>query len=922
MKSIQFNKLAPHTLLKPLVISISSCLLFACASTPKANNDSQSVKPSATVSSAPIPTYTPKTKVRTSTTSSQSTYAGVLDQATLDELEDLLQATDMSMVEGDKLSVQRYGNLWDRVRRGYRMSHMQNSRIEAQKSWFYSRQDYLNRLAARTSRYLYHTVTEAERRGIPTELALLPIIESSYDPSATSNAAAAGLWQFIPSTGRIYGLNQSTTYDGRRDIIESTRAAYDFLTSLYNQFGSWELALAAYNAGPGRIQRAINANRNAGLPTDYWSLRLPTETMNYVPRFMAVAQIVAAPESYGVYLPAIANHSHFRAVPANFGVSLYDVSSVTGVPVDELRLLNPALINFSVDSSGPGRVIVPNSVSAALDSRLTSLRGYGYGASTYTASDSYVVPKMGTNNKNDALFKELASANTLPTTSVQITPQNTIIQEPPLSSEERDFIAAQIQANTIENVEPISSDGNIELVALQTGQSVLEARGEIKSLSFNAPSTTVKTVEDDSQSNNPTGNIPTITEEITKVTTTTELEVNSPNKPSSLSKPEKPTAVKAQSKPETKPTQPKVKSDRYKVVAGDTLSGIAEAHGLSVSQLASYNNISATTHVRAGQRLWLVPGKATTIPMAPKTTSASAKTTIYVVQSGESLTSIARKYNTTVQDLAALNGLSVTDGVLVGQKLQVPSDIKAPVKTQTTKIETKPSDAKSDVKASNQSVKYTIQSGDSLTSVSTKYGITVDELAVANNLDRNAKLIHGKILTVPASGIVKVPAKPQSKSETKPKVDPKTEIKKADKKEEVKTEVAKGKVIKNTENYTVQSGDTLAGLAKKHNVVIADLAATNHLSTQAQLKRGQVIKVPVSAKPEKADVKKPEAKKQTTKENKKDSDKTTTYTVKSGDNLTSVAKHHGISVAELAKLNKLDSNAALKSGQKLIVPKK
>ena len=134
--------------------------------------------------------------------------------------------------------------------------------------------------------------------------------------------------------------------------------------------------------------------------------------------------------------------------------------------------------------------------------------------------------------------------------------------------------------------------------------------------------------------------------------------------------------------------------------------------------------------------------------------------------------------------------------------------------------------------------------------------------------------------------------------------------------------MAKGKVIKNTENYTVQSGDTLAGLAKKYNVVIADLAATNHLSTQAQLKRGQVIKVPVSAKPEKADVKKPEAKKQTTKENKKDSDKTTTYTVKSGDSLTSVAKHHGISVAELVKLNKLDSNAALKSGQKLIVPKK
>lgn len=874
-----------HTaLLKPLAVSVSSCLLFACAST---KTDTTSVaKP------LPAPAIT-KEVPRINTTvvpelvgSEEDDYLGVLDQATLDELEDLLQATDMTMVEGDKLTVQRYGNLWDRVRRGYRMNHIQNKRIEAQKSWFYSRQDYLNRLTARTSRYLHHTVTEAERRGIPTELALLPIIESSYDPSATSNAAAAGLWQFIPSTGRIYGLNQSTTYDGRRDIIESTRAAYDFLTSLYNQFGSWELALAAYNAGPGRISRAIQANRNAGLPTDYWSLRLPTETMNYVPRFMAVAQIISSPSSYGVYLPAIANHTHFRAVPANYGVSLYDVSNVTGVPIDELRLLNPALINFSVDSAGPGRVIIPNSVPVSTDSRLTSLQGYGYGATSYVASDRFVVPKSG--KTNPTARAELASANNLPTTSVQITPKNTIIQEPPLSQEERDFIAAQIQANTTETIQPVSDDGNIELTALQTGQSVLEARGETKSLSFNAPS-----ASDSAEMFEPV--VPDIVADLPKPEPTFE--------PKPEPKPE--VKVKAPPKAEPKKTEPKKaepkkveKVERYKVLAGDTLTGIAAKHNLTVSQLASYNGITTTTQVKTGQRLWLVAGKVSTVAEPPKaTTSASAKTTTHIVQTGESLTSVARKYNTTVQDVAALNGLSVTDGVLVGQKLSVPANIKA---TKTT--------AKPEPKASTQVVKYTVQSGDSLTSVANKYGIGVDELAAANNLTRDAGLLRGRTLTIPAKGTVQPkkaedkkaePTKTVSpkKAETIKKEDPKKsepkkpEPKKADPK--AKPEVAKGKILKNTENYQVQSGDSLISLAKKYGVSVADLAATNNLETNAQLKRGQTIKVPVL---------------------------TITYTVKAGETLTSVAKKHGLTVAELAKMNKLDPKVALKSGQKLTVP--
>lgn len=851
-------------LLKPLTIAVSSVLLFACAST---NNNTTNTSSNAG-SLAPIVRDTNIVNMPSS-----DVYAGVLDQATLDELEDLLQATDMTMVEGDALTVQRYGDLWDRVRKGYRMGEINNSRIEAQKSWFYSRQDYINRLTARTSRYLHHTVTEAERRGIPTELALLPIIESSYDPSATSNAAAAGLWQFIPSTGRIYGLNQSATYDGRRDIIESTRAAYDFLTSLYNQFGSWELALAAYNAGPGRVQKAIDANRRAGLPTDYWSLRLPTETMNYVPRFMAVAQIIKNPQSYGVYIPAIANHSHFRAVPANFGVTLYEVSNVTGVPVDELRLLNPSLINFSVDANGPGRVIIPNSVPVTTDSKLKALQGLGYGASSHVVN-SYVPPITGTQNPTSRA--ELASANALPSTGAGITANNSIIQEPPLTQEERDFIAAQIQANSVDEVSPIAKDGNIELNAIQTQQSVLEARGETKSLSYNAPAGAG--------------------------TPTTAIKPTQASKPTS-----------------TNTSNP----ERYKVVAGDTLTGIAAAHGLSVSQLASYNGIPANTQVKTGQRLWLVPGKVSTVS---NTTKPATNTGVHVVQSGESLTSVANKYGMSLQDLAALNGLSVTDGILINQKLKVvgtpakttktgtPAKSTSTDKVATYKVQSgdtltgvakklgvtnaqiadlnnfnanspliagqtikvPASSTQVDRKLNNQSVKYTVQSGDSLSSVANKYGISIDELAVANNLSKNAGLIRGKTITIPAAGTVKA-------------------TKQADAKSNKTDNVARGNVIKSTEDYTVKAGESLNSLASKYGVSARDLAATNQLSANAQLQRGQTIKVPKL---------------------------TSTYTVKSGDTLTAVAKKHGISVSDLAKMNNIDAKSALKKGQKLTVPNK
>lgn len=363
-------------LLLPLTVAVSTLMLSACSSTGGTK-------------------YSDVTS--TSTISSSDDYGNfstdaLLDLDSINELADLLEAKNMDMVENNQADIMRMGNLWDRVRSGFRLNHSTyNQRIEAQKSWFITRQEYIDRLTARASRYLYHTIREAERRNIPTELALLPVIESSYDPTATSNAAAAGMWQFIPSTGKMYGLDINSQYDGRRDVIESTRAAYDFLTDLYNRFGSWELALAAYNCGPTRVQRAINSNKSRGLPTDFWSLDLPTETENYVPRFMAVGDIIANPSGHGIYLKAIANQQHFRTVPVANGVSLYEVSQLTGLSSEELKNLNPGLTYGQITASSPQRVVVPNSTSLNMDSQISAL-GTGVASTSYTVS-SYT-PKV------------------------------------------------------------------------------------------------------------------------------------------------------------------------------------------------------------------------------------------------------------------------------------------------------------------------------------------------------------------------------------------------------------------------------------------------------------------------------------------------------------------------------------------------
>ncbi len=267
-------------------------------------------------------------------------------------------------------------DIWERMRDGFQLQDALNTnpRIERQRLWFLSNQSFLENASERGSRYMHYVVERLEERNMPLELALLPVIESAYNPIALSRAHAAGLWQFIPATGPHFNLRQTNFYDGRRDITASTNAALTYLNRLHDMFnGDWMLALAAYNAGEGTVSRAIERNENLGLPTDYWNLPLPQETQDYVPKLLALSQLVKAPNSYGISLNPINNEPYFQAVRVKRGLDLSRVAAVADLDEDELQQLNPAY-KRRVTLDGPHHLLVPMEKADSLKAGVANLQ--------------------------------------------------------------------------------------------------------------------------------------------------------------------------------------------------------------------------------------------------------------------------------------------------------------------------------------------------------------------------------------------------------------------------------------------------------------------------------------------------------------------------------------------------------------------
>ena len=250
-------------------------------------------------------------------------------------------------------------SLWQRIRNGFGMPDLHNPLVAERQSWYLNRPDMLRRIFERSRRYLHHIVEQLEKRGMPTELALLPMVESAFNPQALSSARAMGIWQFIPSTGKNYNLDQNWWVDERRDIIASTDAALNYLQYIYEMHGDWHLALASYNWGEGAVGRAIAKNQAKGLPTDYASLTMPAETRYYVPKLQALKNIIAQPETFGIHLPPVPNQPYFETVMKPERIDVAVAARLAEIPVEEFVSLNPAYHRPVINGDQAGPLVLP-----------------------------------------------------------------------------------------------------------------------------------------------------------------------------------------------------------------------------------------------------------------------------------------------------------------------------------------------------------------------------------------------------------------------------------------------------------------------------------------------------------------------------------------------------------------------------------
>lgn len=468
-------------------------------------------------------------------------------------------------------------DVWERIRRG--MQFHDNNQIpgyDKELAWFSNNPNYLNRVSMRARPYLYYIVEQLNARDMPTELALLPIIESAFQPMALSRSNAAGIWQFIPNTGGMYGLKQNSWYDGRRDIYASTRAALDLLRDINKGFkGDWQLTLAAYNAGAGTVSRAIKKNQAQGKPTDFASLDLPAETRSYVPRLIALANIVARAEDFGAFFTPIPNEPYFTVVNVGSTIDLEMAAAIANISRDELNQLNPGFNRRATDPDGPHYLLIPKDKSAAFSSALASIS-----EEDRNPWINYQV-KPGENLDNiasshDTNIDTLTRINTMRTASVKpgdyvLIPRSAKRVTPPATT-------------------TLADTSTRSVVALNKPGNYVNTRSEYQVKSGETLWSIAKRM-----------NV-----EVRDLLTWNDMQPGD-----SLSIGQKLVMLTRSDNPQTPPlAQKALETLNYIVRSGDTLFAIARQFKVTVSDLVHWNNLGDNASLRPGQVLTLIGGAA------------------------------------------------------------------------------------------------------------------------------------------------------------------------------------------------------------------------------------------------------------------------------------------------------------------------
>ncbi len=477
------------------------------------------------------------------------------------------------------------GDLWERIRMGFALGEMDTPLVQEHENWYASRPDYVRRMVERSQLYLFHIVEEVEKRGMPTEIALLPMIESAFNPKAYSRAHASGIWQFIPSTGKNFGLQQNWWYDGRRDIMAATDAALDYLQKLHDMFGSWELALSAYNWGEGNVMRAIGRNGAKGLPTDILSLRMPPETRNYLPKLLAIKHIVANPEAYGLALAPIPNQPYFTKVATSKHIDLALAARLAEMPMAEFTSLNPAHNRPVINSKDADYLLLPVDKVETFVNNLESYDKPLVSWGSYTLGRGEKLDKVA--HKFSLSVSRLKEINGI--SGNRRLAGGTLLVPLGRQAASGDALAGDFTVRD----EPEAAAGGKPLVhAVKKGDTLLGiarryavAPEQIKAL------------------NHLKSNRVAVGQKLV-------LSKAAPARKSAAAKPSAPSAKRAAAAKSTRIAVTKPRSTQYTVRRGDTLSSIAKRYNVAANDIQRWNNISAKRPLNPGLKvtLFIPPG--------------------------------------------------------------------------------------------------------------------------------------------------------------------------------------------------------------------------------------------------------------------------------------------------------------------------